>query len=113
MTAIRYNATRPLAYVQRRVRPARSLEQPLPKLAPMPEPKAPMTSPRSSRPCSAMSINPSSARPGLAEAFDQGQEQDLAGVMIAQQQARLNFQATSASPQQAGFAYQDIMNMPI
>ncbi|HAO32739.1 MAG TPA: flagellar hook-basal body complex protein FliE [Candidatus Competibacter sp.] len=49
----------------------------------------------------------------MAEAFDQGQEQDLAGVMIAQQKARLNFQATLQARNKLVSAYQDIMNMPI
>ncbi|MBL8251937.1 MAG: flagellar hook-basal body complex protein FliE [Candidatus Competibacter sp.] len=49
----------------------------------------------------------------MAEAFDQGQEQDLAGVMVAQQKARLNFQATLQARNKLVSAYQDILNMPI
>ena len=49
----------------------------------------------------------------MAESFDAGQEQDLAGVMIAQQKARLNFQATLQARNKVVSAYQDIMNMPI
>lgn len=49
----------------------------------------------------------------LAEAFDAGDEQDLAGVMIAQQKARLSFQTTLQVRNKVVSAYQDIMNMPI
>lgn len=49
----------------------------------------------------------------LAEAFDAGEEQDLAGVMIAQQKARLSFQTTLQVRNKVVSAYQDIMNMPI
>ena len=49
----------------------------------------------------------------LAESFDVGQEQDLAGVMIAQQKARLSFQTTLQVRNKVVSAYQDIMNMPI
>ena len=49
----------------------------------------------------------------LAEGFDAGEEQDLAGVMIAQQKARLSFQTTLQVRNKVVSAYQDIMNMPI
>ena len=49
----------------------------------------------------------------LAESFDAGEEQDLAGVMIAQQKARLTFQTTLQVRNKVVSAYQDIMNMPI
>jgi len=49
----------------------------------------------------------------LAESFDLGQHQDLAGVMIAQQKARLSFQTTLQVRNKVISAYQDIMNMPI
>lgn len=49
----------------------------------------------------------------LAESFSKGQEQDLAGVMIAQQKARLSFQTTLQVRNKVVSAYQDIMNMPI
>lgn len=49
----------------------------------------------------------------LAESFAEGQEQDLAGVMIAQQKARLSFQTTLQVRNKVVSAYQDIMNMPI
>jgi flagellar hook-basal body complex protein FliE len=49
----------------------------------------------------------------LAESFDEGQEQNLAGVMIAQQKARLSFQTTLQVRNKIISAYQDIMNMPI
>jgi flagellar hook-basal body complex protein FliE len=49
----------------------------------------------------------------LSEAFDAGEEQDLAGVMIAQQKARLSFQTTLQVRNKVVSAYQDIMNMPI
>lgn len=49
----------------------------------------------------------------LAESFQAGQEQDLAGVMIAQQKARLGFQTTLQVRNKVVSAYQDIMNMPI
>lgn len=49
----------------------------------------------------------------LAEAFERGQHQDLAGVMIAQQKAGLSFQATLQTRNKLISAYQDIMNMPI
>ncbi|HHW76433.1 MAG TPA: flagellar hook-basal body complex protein FliE [Xanthomonadaceae bacterium] len=48
-----------------------------------------------------------------AESFDLGQNQDLAGVMIAQQHARLAFQTTLQVRNKMISAYQDIMNMPI
>ncbi|MER2529862.1 MAG: flagellar hook-basal body complex protein FliE [Candidatus Competibacter denitrificans] len=50
---------------------------------------------------------------GLAESFEAGQEQDLAGVMVAQQQARLTFQTALQVRNKLVSAYQDIMNMPI
>ncbi|HRF62073.1 MAG TPA: flagellar hook-basal body complex protein FliE [Candidatus Competibacter sp.] len=49
----------------------------------------------------------------LAESFDEGQQEDLAGVMIAQQKARLSFQTTLQVRNKVVSAYQDIMNMPI
>lgn len=49
----------------------------------------------------------------LAESFELGQHQDLAGVMIAQQKARLSFQTTLQVRNKMVSAYQDIMNMPI
>jgi flagellar hook-basal body complex protein FliE len=49
----------------------------------------------------------------LAESFEEGREQDLAGVMIAQQKARLSFQTTLQVRNKVVSAYQDIMNMPI
>ncbi|MBL8259483.1 MAG: flagellar hook-basal body complex protein FliE [Candidatus Competibacteraceae bacterium] len=49
----------------------------------------------------------------MAETFDRGESQDLAGAMIAQQKARLNFQATLQARNKLVSAYQDIMNMPI
>ncbi|HRD65815.1 MAG TPA: flagellar hook-basal body complex protein FliE [Candidatus Competibacter sp.] len=49
----------------------------------------------------------------LAESFDAGEEQNLAGVMIAQQKARLSFQTTLQVRNKVVSAYQDIMNMPI
>lgn len=49
----------------------------------------------------------------VAESFDLGQHQDLAGVMIAQQKARLSFQTTLQVRNKVVSAYQDIMNMPI
>ncbi len=49
----------------------------------------------------------------LAEAFDSGQHQDLAGVMIAQQKAKLAFQSTLQVRNKLVTAYQDVMNMPV
>lgn len=60
------------------------------------------------------SVNGSQRRAtGLAESFEAGQEQDLAGVMVAQQQARLTFQTALQVRNKLVSAYQDIMNMPI
>jgi flagellar hook-basal body complex protein FliE len=49
----------------------------------------------------------------LAAAFERGQHQDLADVMIAQQKARLAFQTTLQVRNKLVTAYQDIMNMPV
>lgn len=49
----------------------------------------------------------------LAESFDRGQHQDLAGVMIAQQVAKLTFQSTLQVRNKLVSAYQDVMNMPV
>ncbi|HRY15013.1 MAG: flagellar hook-basal body complex protein FliE [Candidatus Competibacteraceae bacterium] len=49
----------------------------------------------------------------LAESFDLGQHDDLAGVMIAQQKASLAFQSTLQVRNKLVTAYQDIMNMPV
>lgn len=49
----------------------------------------------------------------LAESFDSGQHQDLAGVMIAQQTAKLAFQSTLQVRNKLVSAYQDVMNMPV
>lgn len=49
----------------------------------------------------------------LAESFERGQTQDLAGVMIDQQKARLAFQTTLQVRNKMVSAYQDVMNMPI
>lgn len=60
------------------------------------------------------SVNGSQQRAAnMAESFETGQEQDLAGVMVAQQQARLTFQTTLQVRNKLVSAYQDIMNMPI
>ena len=49
----------------------------------------------------------------LAESFEMGQHQDLAGVMIDQQKAKLAFQTTLQVRNKIVSAYQDIMNMPV
>ncbi len=49
----------------------------------------------------------------LAESFEMGQHQDLAGVMIDQQKAKLAFQTTLQVRNKMVSAYQDIMNMPV
>lgn len=49
----------------------------------------------------------------LAESFDSGQQQDLAGTMIAQQKASLAFQSTLQVRNKLMTAYQDVMNMPV
>ena len=49
----------------------------------------------------------------MAESFELGQHQDLAGVMIDQQKAKLAFQATLQVRNKLMSAYQDIMNMPV
>ncbi|MCB1764555.1 MAG: flagellar hook-basal body complex protein FliE [Candidatus Competibacteraceae bacterium] len=49
----------------------------------------------------------------LTESFDIGQHDDLAGVMIAQQKAKLAFQSTLQVRNKLVTAYQDIMNMPV
>lgn len=49
----------------------------------------------------------------LTEAFERGQNQDLVGVMVAQQTAKLNFQSTLQVRNKMVSAYQDIMNMPV
>ncbi|NJM12832.1 MAG: flagellar hook-basal body complex protein FliE [Synechococcaceae cyanobacterium SM1_2_3] len=49
----------------------------------------------------------------LAAAFERGQHQDLAEVMIAQQKSRLAFQTTLQVRNKLVSAYQDIMNMPV
>ena len=49
----------------------------------------------------------------LAESFEEGEEQNLAGVMIAQQKAKLTFQSTLQVRNKMVSAYQDIMNMSI
>lgn len=48
-----------------------------------------------------------------AESFDRDQHQDLAGVMIAQQTAKLAFQSTLQVRNKLVSAYQDVMNMPV
>ncbi|WP_228069161.1 MULTISPECIES: flagellar hook-basal body complex protein FliE [Marivivens] len=48
-----------------------------------------------------------------ATAFEMGQEQDLAGVMIDQQVASLSMQLTLQVRNKALTAYRDIMNMPV
>jgi len=49
----------------------------------------------------------------VAASFEEGKTQDLVGVMIAQQKARLAFQTTLQVRNKVVSAYQDIMNMPI
>jgi flagellar hook-basal body complex protein FliE len=49
----------------------------------------------------------------LAESFELGQHQDLAGVMVGQQKAKLAFQTTLQVRNKLMSAYQDIMNMPV
>lgn len=49
----------------------------------------------------------------LTESFDVGQHDDLAGVMIAQQKAKLAFQSTLQVRNKLVTAYQDVMNMPV
>ncbi len=49
----------------------------------------------------------------LAASFEQGKTQDLAGVMVSQQKARLAFQSTLQVRNKLVSAYQDIMNMPV
>lgn len=49
----------------------------------------------------------------LAGSFERGQNQDLAGVMVSQQKARLAFQTTLQVRNKLVAAYQDIMNMPV
>lgn len=49
----------------------------------------------------------------LTTAFERGQHQDLVGVMVAQQTAKLNFQSTLQVRNKMVSAYQDIMNMPV
>lgn len=49
----------------------------------------------------------------VTESFDLGQHQDLAGVMIAQQKAKLAFQSTLQVRNKLVTAYQDVMNMPV
>jgi flagellar hook-basal body complex protein FliE len=49
----------------------------------------------------------------LTESFDMGQHQDLAGVMITQQKAKLAFQSTLQVRNKLVTAYQDVMNMPV
>ncbi|MDQ5911086.1 MAG: flagellar hook-basal body complex protein FliE [Pseudomonadota bacterium] len=49
----------------------------------------------------------------LTESFDLGQHNDLAGVMISQQKAKLAFQSTLQVRNKLMTAYQDVMNMPV
>lgn len=49
----------------------------------------------------------------LTEAFERGENQDLVGVMVSQQTAKLNFQSTLQVRNKMVSAYQDIMNMPV
>jgi len=49
----------------------------------------------------------------LAESFAMGRHQDLTGVMIDQQKAKLAFQTTLQVRNKMVSAYQDIMNMPV
>lgn len=48
-----------------------------------------------------------------AKAFETGQTDDLAGVMVEQQVASLGFQMTMQVRNKALTAYRDIMNMPV
>ncbi len=49
----------------------------------------------------------------MAESFELGQHQDLAGVMVDQQKAKLAFQTPLQVRNKLMSAYQDIMNMPV
>ncbi|MFO1350000.1 MAG: flagellar hook-basal body complex protein FliE [Gammaproteobacteria bacterium] len=49
----------------------------------------------------------------MSEAFERGDDVDLAAVMIASQKARLSFQAILQVRNKLIAAYQDIMNMPL
>jgi flagellar hook-basal body complex protein FliE len=50
---------------------------------------------------------------GAAKAYELGERQDLAGVMIEQQVASLGFQLTLNVRNRALTAYRDIMNMSV
>ena len=49
----------------------------------------------------------------LAEAYERGETNDLAAVMVERQKASLAFQATLQTRNKLLSAYRDIMNMPV
>ena len=49
----------------------------------------------------------------LSRAYELGQEQDLAKVMVSQQVSSLGFQLTLNARNKVLSAYKDIMNMPV
>lgn len=53
------------------------------------------------------------AAAGQARAFEVGDSDDLTGVMITLQRARLSFQSVLQVRNRLVSAYQDIMNMPM
>ncbi|MEQ1508927.1 MAG: flagellar hook-basal body complex protein FliE [Sphingopyxis sp.] len=48
-----------------------------------------------------------------SEAYERGETTDIAGVMMARQQASINFEATLQVRNKLLSAYGDIMNMPV
>lgn len=50
---------------------------------------------------------------GAATAFERGDSQDLAGVMIARQKASIAFEATLQVRNKLLGAYKDVMSMPL
>lgn len=60
------------------------------------------------------SVNDGQAEAGrLSEAYERGQEVDIAKVMLARQQASVGFEATLQVRNKILSAYKDIMSMPV
>lgn len=50
---------------------------------------------------------------GAADAYERGENTDIAGVMLAREQASVGFQATLQVRNKLLSAYKDIMSMPV
>ena len=104
MTVIGKNLTQPVTGTQ------------LPEVSPLPKPaEGTMGASFTGRLASAIEdvAAAQNSAAAISRAYEMGQEQDLAKVMVSQQISSLGFQLTMNVRNKVLSAYKDIMNMPV